>query len=164
MQKVPGKDGKPQTLATFQGWLAKNLVEQQMPIHLRPTLARLSCEADDLSPYVDAADELYGSDAAAQRKVTVGAVEAAPVAAVTPAGGGAKTAKKRGGGGSKKSGGGGQGKLVDGKCFTHNKYGKEAYTCQNTNCKMKDVIKPGQRWPRSRPMTNETAWLVAKIQ
>ena len=146
MQKVPGKDGKPQTLASFQGWLAKNLVEQQMPVHLRPTLARLACEADNLSPYVDAADELYGSDAAAQRRVTVSAVEAAsaaPVAAVTPAGGGARSGRRRGGGGSggKKTGGGR--KLTDGKCFTHHRYGKEAYTCQApSECKMKDIIKP----------------------
>ena len=138
MDKVPGKDGKPQTLASFKGWLAKNLVEQQLPIHLRPTLARLHCDADNLSPYVDAADELVGSDAAAQRRVTVGAVEAT-VAAVTPSGGGTKAGQKRGGG-SKRGGGK---KLVDGKCSTHHRFGKEAFTCQNPSaCKMKDVIKP----------------------
>merc|ERR1711989_159146 len=116
----------PQTLATFKGWLAKNLVEQQLPAHLRPTLARIACDADDLSPYVDAADELHGSDAAAQRRVTVSAVEAATVAAVPPAGGGPKSGKRRGG--SKRTGGGK--KLTDGKCSTHAKYGKDAYTCQ----------------------------------
>merc|ERR1711989_174401 len=99
----------PQTLATFKGWLAKNLVEQQLPAHLRPTLARIACDADDLSPYVDAADELHGSDAAAQRRVTVSAVEAANVAAVTPAGGGAKSGQKRG----TRSKRGGAKKLVD---------------------------------------------------
>ena len=136
MDKVPGKDGKPQTLATFKGWLAKNLVEQQLPVHLRPTLARITCDADNLSPYVDAADELHGSDAAAQRRVTVSAVEAANVAAVTPAGGGTK---KKTGGGKKTSG---RGKLKDGKCYSHNRYGKEAFTCQAPqDCKMKDIIK-----------------------
>ena len=115
-------------------------MEQQLPVHLRPTLARLTCEADNLSPYVNAADELYGSDAAAQRRVTVSAVEAAPVAAVTPAGGGPKSSQKRGGGSKR---GGGNKKLVDGKCTTHSRYGKDAYTCQNPSaCKMKDVLKP----------------------
>ena len=68
--------------------------------------------------------------------MTVSAVEAATVAAVTPAGGGAK--KTRGGG--KKSSG--RGKLKDGKCYSHNRYGKEAFTCQAPQeCKMKDIIK-----------------------
>ena len=136
MDKVPGPDGKPQTLSSFKGWLAKNLVEQQLPVHLRPTLARIACDAADLSAYVDAADELHGSDAAAQRRVTVSAVEAANVAAVTPAGGGTK---KKTGGGKKTSG---RGKLKDGKCYSHNRYGKEAFTCQAPQeCKMKDIIK-----------------------
>ena len=61
------------------------------------------------------------------------------MAAVTPAGGGAKSGQKRGSG-SKRGGGK---KLVDGKCSTHHRWGKEAFTCQNPSaCKMKDIIKP----------------------
>ena len=48
MKKVPGKDGKPQTLASFQGWLAKNIVESKLPAQIRPTLAAVHLDADDM--------------------------------------------------------------------------------------------------------------------
>ena len=143
MKKVPGKDGKPQTLATFQGWLAKNLLEQKLPIHLRPTLAAAHLDADNMKSYVDNADQLWGSDVAAQRRVTVSAVEG-QVAAVKDTGGAkGNTAKAVNKGGSKSGGGSrANGRLVDGKCRGHNKYGADAFSCANpAECSMKGKIK-----------------------
>ena len=149
MKKVPGRDGKAQTLSTFQGWLAKNLVEQKMPAHLRPTLAAVDLDADDMRSYVDKADQLWGSDAAAQRRVTVSTIETSPpnpVAAVKSVtassnktdGAAAATKNTNRRSGSSRS----SGRLVDGKCRIHAKYGAETYTCANpTECSMKRQVK-----------------------
>ena len=140
MKKVPGKDGKPQDLAAFQGWLAKNLLEQKLPIHLRPTLAAAHLDADNMKSYVDNADQLWGSDVAAQRRVTVSAVEG-KVAAVKDTNSNTAKAVNKGGG---KSGGGSRanGRLVDRKCRVHNKYGADAFSCANpAECSMKGKIK-----------------------
>ena len=148
MKKVPGKDGKAQTLSTFQGWLAKNLAEQKMPVHLRPTLAAVDLDADDMRSYVDTADQLWGSDVAAQRRVTVSTIETSPpnpVAAVktvtstkTDGVAATTTSNNRRSGRNRQTGG----RLVEGKCRIHTKYGAEAYTCANpTECSMKRQLK-----------------------
>ena len=134
MKRVPGKDGKAQTLASFQGWLAKNIVETKLPPQLRPSLAAVQLDADDMGTYVNA-DQLWGSELAAQRKVTVSAVD--QVAAINT-GSNAKSGSKSGG----KSGNRANGRLVDGKCRVHAKYGADAYTCANPSaCSMKSVLK-----------------------
>ena len=152
MKKVPGKDGKAQTLSTFQGWLAKNLAEQKMPVHLRPTLAAVDLDADDMQSYVDRADQLWGSDVAAQRRVTVSAVEANLVSAVKGTGSAkGSVAKNANKGGNRSSGGGNRNgrpgnRLVDGKCWVHVKFGAEAYSCANpTDCSMKQQVKAKAR-------------------
>ena len=144
MKKVPGKEGKAQTLSTFQGWLAKNLAEQQMPVHLRPTLAAVDLDADDMQSYVDKADQLWGSDVAAQRRVTVSAVETNQVAAVKTASSTRNNGTTAANKGSNKTGGNNRanGRLVEGKCRIHAKYGAESYTCANpAECSMKRQLK-----------------------
>ena len=123
----------------------KNVVETKLPAQLRTNLAATQLDADNLGAYVDAADQLWGSDLAAQRKVTVSAVEH-QVSAVNTVGARGTTAKSgaRGGGGSSKGGSGNRAnnRLVDGKCRVHAKYGADAYTCANPSaCSMKAVLK-----------------------
>ena len=39
----------------------------------------------------------------------------------------------------------GRDKLVDGRCFIHSRYGREAYNCASNSCKMKKILKKKPR-------------------
>ena len=143
-KRVPGLKGKPQTLAGFQGWLVKNVVESKLPAQIRSHLAATPLDADNLGAYVDAADQLWGSDLAAQRKVTVSAVEHQVSAVNTVGARGAPAKPGAKGSGSSKGGSGNRAnnRLIDGKCRIHARYGADAYTCANPSaCSMKAVLK-----------------------
>ena len=97
-----------------------------------------------MASYANAADQLWGSDAAAQKRVTVSAVEASQVAAVSTGGAKGNTAKagNKGGGGKSSGGNRANGRLVDGKCRVHTKYGADAFGCANpADCSMKRQLK-----------------------
>ena len=138
MSQVTKADGTAMTtLAEFQGWLQKHLLERQLPGTVANALVEDTFSAGNAQTYMDRADKLHSSAIDRVEAIT----ETAPTTGDDVA---AVTNRQRGGnkksGGAKKSGG-------NGKCFYHDRFGDKALKCDGGDCKDrgKPLAKPPQK-------------------
>ena len=131
--EVKGKDGKPMaTAAQIKGWLAKQILERQLPPVVSSAMVADGLEATSPQVYMDKADLQLKAFKANQ--ATVAAIAASvedkadDIAAIRPKGKGGSTKKS----GGAKSGGKGL------KCFFHERFGDKAERCKGGDCVDKD--------------------------
>ena len=127
---VKSSDGKPMaTAARVKGWLAKQILEHQIPTVVSSALLEDKLDAASSQTYMDKTDRQMQAFKANQ--ATVASVAAAAAAAAKADEVAAiRQAKQPGRKGSKKSGGGKKIGGKDGKCFFHTKYGADAWNCE----------------------------------
>ena len=121
--EVKGDDGKAMTTATqVKGWLAKHMLERQLPPVVASAMVSDRLDAAKPQTYMDKVDlqhKAYQANQSAHAALVAAVDDVNAVAAKHSRPGKKRNEDKKGGVGGK-----------DGKCFYHTRWGKEAQRCE----------------------------------